>query len=311
MDSVLRTLSVRAEQAGLTLSANIAAEVPLFLKGDDQRLRQILLNLVGNALKFTHAGEVRIAITVETRDSSVVSLHFIVADTGIGIPPEKQKVIFAPFEQADGSATRKYGGTGLGLAISTKLVELMNGDCWVESPWRDAKTGAVVAGSAFHFTACFLSGKAPVQVPGEVALPAPSGLRILLAEDNAVDERLAVRILEKRGHTVLVAHDGREALAISQRERLDVVLMDVQMPEMDGFQATAAIRACEKTTGVHLPIVALTAHALKGDSERCIASGMDAHLSKPIRAQDLDRVRAEVSEPRPLWRGPATGSGLR
>jgi signal transduction histidine kinase/CheY-like chemotaxis protein/ligand-binding sensor domain-containing protein len=294
VDSVLRTLSVRAAQAGLKLTANVAQDVPRFLTGDDQRLRQILLNLVGNALKFTHAGEIRVGIAVEAKDVSRVALHFIIADTGIGIPREKQKAIFAPFEQVDGSATRRYGGTGLGLAISTKLVKLMHGDCWVESPWRDPQTGREVTGSAFHFTASFLPGKAPVPVLSEVDRPALSGLRILLAEDNVVNERLTVRMLEKRGHTVLVAHDGREALAISQRERVDLVLMDVQMPEMDGFQATAAIRECEKASGVHLPIVALTAHALKGDSERCIQNGMDAHLSKPIRSQDLDRVLAEA-----------------
>jgi CheY-like chemotaxis protein len=221
-------------------------------------------------------------------------LHFIVADTGIGIPLEKQKLIFAPFEQADGSASRKYGGTGLGLAISTKLVGLMQGDCWVESPWRDPRTGAKVAGSAFHFTARFSPGQAPLMVPSELPLPSPGKLRILLAEDNLVNQRLALRMLEKRGHTVLVANDGREALAILQSEPVDLVLMDVQMPDLDGFQATAAIRDCEKTSGGHLPIVALTAHALKGDKERCLANGMDAYLSKPIRAHDLDRALAEA-----------------
>jgi CheY-like chemotaxis protein len=173
-------------------------------------------------------------------------------------------------------------------------VGLMHGDCWVESPWRDPETGAEVAGSAFHFTARFLPGQAPGLVPCQASLPSPGKLRVLLAEDNIVNQRLAIRMLEKRGHVVLVANDGREAIAILQREQVDVVLMDVQMPEMDGFQATAVIRDGEKTTGGHLPIVALTAHALKGDMERCLANGMDAYLSKPIRAQDLDRALAEA-----------------
>jgi CheY-like chemotaxis protein len=268
--------------------------VPQFLSGDDQRLRQILVNLVGNAIKFTHAGEIRVEVRVESEDAAAIALHFIVADTGIGIPPDKQKLIFAPFEQADGSASRKYGGTGLGLAISTKLVGLMDGNCWVESPWRDPETAAMVAGSAFHFTARFHAGHAPVFVPSELPLVPPGKLRILLAEDNLVNQRLALRMLEKRRHTVLVANDGREVLAILQREQVDIVLMDVQMPDLDGFQATAAIRDREKTSGGHLPIVALTAHALKGDKERCLASGMDAYLSKPIRGQDLDRALAEA-----------------
>jgi len=292
--AVLRTLDFRCRQNGLKLSMRVAEGVPQFLSGDDQRLRQILMNLVGNAIKFTDAGEIRVDVRVESDDTASTALHFVVADTGIGIPPEKQKLIFAPFEQADGSASRKYGGTGLGLAISTKLVGLMHGDCWVESPWRDPETAETVAGSAFHFTARFLPGHAPLVVLGEMPLPSPGKLRILLAEDNLVNQRLALRMLEKRGHTVLVANDGREVIAILLREQVDIVLMDVQMPDLDGFQATAAIRDREKTSGGHLPIVALTAHALKGDKERCLANGMDAYLSKPIRAKDLDRALAEA-----------------
>jgi signal transduction histidine kinase/CheY-like chemotaxis protein len=292
--AVFRTLSSRCQQNGLKLSMQVADDVPQFLAGDDQRLRQILVNLVGNAIKFTHSGEIRLEVAVEPQNVGPIALHFFVADTGIGIPLEKQKIIFAAFEQADGSTTRKYGGTGLGLAISAKLVGLMRGDCWVESPWRDPRTGAEVAGSAFHFTACFSPGRAPAVVPREEAFPSLGKLRVLLAEDNVVNQRLARRMLEKRGHTVLVAGDGREVIAILQREQVDIVLMDVQMPDMDGFQATAAIRAGEKLSGGHLPIVALTAHALKGDMERCLASGMDSYLSKPIRAEDLDRALAEA-----------------
>jgi Signal transduction histidine kinase len=292
--AVVHTLALRCQQGGVRLSMRVANGVPQYLAGDDQRLRQILMNLVGNAIKFTHSGEIRVEVGVESDDAGGLKLHFMVADTGIGIPPEKQKIIFAPFEQADGSATRKYGGTGLGLAISAKLVGLMNGECWVESPWRDPESGQRMAGSAFHFTASFLPGQAPAAAVCEAALPWPGNLRVLLAEDNIVNQKLASRILEKRGHIVLLAQDGREALEILQREQVDVVLMDIQMPDMDGFQATRAIRDGEKISGGHLPIVALTAHAMKGDRERCLAKGMDSYLSKPIRAQDLDRALAEA-----------------
>ena len=217
--------------------------------------------------------------------------------------PEMGSYMAAPFEQGDGSASRKYGGTGLGLAISTELVAMMHGDCWVESPWSDPVTAAAVAGSAFHFTAQFSRGQAPIDAPSALPLVQPEKLRILLAEDNLVNQRLALRMLEKRGHTVLVANDGREAIAILQREQVDIVLMDVQMPDLDGFQATAAIRDHEKTSGDHLPIVALTAHALKGDKERCLANGMDAYLSKPIRPEDLDRAIAEASLQRSAFSG--------
>jgi CheY-like chemotaxis protein len=262
--------------------------------GDDQRLQQVILNLVGNAIKFTASGEIRVEVRLESGDTQPTTLEFVVADTGVGVRPEKQDAIFAPFEQADGSTTRKYGGTGLGLAISTKLVEMMHGRIWIESPWLDAESGRTIAGSAFHFTAQFAPGKAPVRVEPANAGPAPEHLRVLLAEDNAVNRILAIRVLERRGHTVLVAENGCEALEILARERVDVILMDIQMPEMDGFQATAAIREKEKTSGGRVPIVALTANAMRGDGERCLAQGMDAYLAKPFRIADLDRVLGEV-----------------
>jgi CheY-like chemotaxis protein len=221
-------------------------------------------------------------------------------DTGVGIPQNKQKIIFAPFEQGDGSTTRKYGGTGLGLAISTKLARLMNGDLRVESPWHDPEIGNLVAGSAFHFTAQFKEALAPGRLDTLPLAPALSGLRVLLAEDNVVNQKLAKRLLEKSGHIVYVAANGREALATMDREQVDIVLMDLQMPEMDGFQATAAIRSSERLGGGHIPIVALTAHALTGDRENCLASGMDGYLAKPYSNEDLNQVLAEVmrtSEP--------------
>jgi signal transduction histidine kinase/ActR/RegA family two-component response regulator len=291
---VLRTLSVRAQEKGLELAHRVESGVPPYLAGDDQKLQQILLNLVGNAIKFTSAGRVLVEVRQSPGQFPFPMLEFVVADTGIGVGPDKQQSIFAPFEQADGSITRKYGGTGLGLAITTKLVELMSGRIWVDSPWLDVETGRQVTGCAFHFTARFATGKAPVRVPAASDKSAPANLRILLVEDNAMNRELALRLLEKRGHTVLVAGNGREALECLARERVDLVLMDLQMPEMDGFQATAAIRATEEAGGGRLPIVALTANAMQGDRERCLAGDMDFYLAKPLQVSELDEVLSEV-----------------
>src|SRR5712691_8641718 len=437
LGEALKALAIRAHKKNLELSQDIRGSVPECLVGDDGRLRQILVNLVGNAVKFTERGEVVVRVEVESQTKEVVRLHFLVSDTGIGISPEKFKEIFEPFAQADGSMTRQYGGTGLGLTISTRLVEMMGGRLWLESePGR---------GSAFHFTADFgpaanTQVAAPVveadalenlpalvvddnatnrriledmlsnwrmkprgaqggpsalaameralkedkpfplvlldaQMPdmdgfavaeqirsrpdlagatimmltsdrhaGDAArcrelgiaacltkpitqsdlldailrvlcrriltapqqlrdnrdtLPPPDRvLRILLVEDSPVNQALAVRLLEKRGHEVEVANNGREGLEAwgkSGPGRFDAVLMDVQMPEMDGFEATAAIRAREKATGRHQPIIAMTAHAMKGDKERCLEAGMDGYVSKPVRAKDLfDEIKKHV-----------------
>jgi CheY-like chemotaxis protein len=234
-----------------------------------------------------------------------VCLHFAVSDTGIGIPAEKLDLIFEPFRQADGSMTRKYGGTGLGLAISCRLIEMMAGRIWVESE--------VGKGSTFHFTVTFAlpqpSASNPLaseeseseegsSVASACDSPEPKHLHILLAEDNAINQRVAVRLLEKLGHMVTVANNGREALDAVQRHRFDLILMDVQMPEMGGFEATAQLRERERQSGVHVPIIALTAHAMKGDRERCLAAGMDGYLAKPIQTDDLIRTIARlVSNP--------------
>ena len=291
---VVRTLGPGAAESGVMLTSRVDPQVPEFLFGDEQRLRQVLINLVGNALKFTPKGEVRIQAGVESRDSAAATIHLMVADTGVGIPENKQKIIFAPFEQADGSTTRKYGGTGLGLSISTKLARLMDGDLRVESPWQDPDTGSLTAGSTFHFTARFKEAPAPSRVEALAVAPILRGLRVLLAEDNAVNQRLARRLLEKGGHIVYVAANGSEALSMLDREEVDVVLMDLQMPEMDGYQATAAIRESEQSRGGHVPIVALTAHALTGDREHCLSSGMDGYLAKPYSGEELNLVLAEV-----------------
>jgi two-component system, sensor histidine kinase and response regulator len=441
----LTTLSLRAYQKGLELAYHVAPDVPDDLNGDPNRLRQIVMNLVGNAIKFTEAGEVVVDVERQPGGSpDEIALHFAVRDTGIGIPPEKQAAVFDAFTQADSSTTRKYGGTGLGLAISTRLVRLMGGRIWVESE--------VGRGSTFHFTARYKAGwkRTPSRAdedvvrladrrvlvvddnetnrriyeetlthwgmrvvltdgaaaaltaldqagtdsfafvlldahmpktdgfelarlircrpdaaglkilmltsggqPGDAArcqelgfaayltkpvkqadlwralvraidssaaatpikTPPPRTvtarpLHVLLAEDNRINQKLAVRLLEKRGHTVVIADNGREAVDALFGDRagpFDVVLMDVQMPEMDGLEATAEVRRREATNGRHIPIVAMTAHAMKGDEARCLAAGMDAYLSKPVKPDALfgvlERLFPEpVAEPGSLTR---------
>jgi PAS domain S-box-containing protein len=295
LDSVelaVKMLAVRAREKGLSLTWGIGPGVPKQVVGDPSRLRQIITNLVGNAIKFTERGEVAFKAAVDSITEDRVTLHCLVSDTGIGIAEDKQKTIFEAFSQADGSTARKFGGTGLGLTISTRLVEMMGGKIWVES--------TLGQGSAFHFTVSLGVARAgaPAAVSREIvelaavmnhvsAEPKKPQCRVLLAEDNAVNQKLAVRLLEKQGHRVTVASDGRQALNAVEREEFDIVLMDIQMPEMDGLEATAAIRARERTTGRHVPIIALTAHAMRGDRERCLSAGMDGYLSKPIGTREL------------------------
>jgi PAS domain S-box-containing protein len=422
----MKTLSLRAHQKGLELAFEIDPDVPDALVGDPGRLRQVIVNLVGNAIKFTENGEVILNVKTESRPSDAIVIHFIVNDTGIGIPLDKQKTIFGAFQQVDGSMTRKYGGTGLGLTISSRLVELMGGRIWVNSE--------IGKGSRFHFTTRFAIQKAPARtiVPRDPATlhdmgvlvvddngtnrhilvkmlenwhmkptavdsgakaivtlreatglgrnfplilldaqmpemdgfavaeaikrnpdwrgatvmmlssagqrgdvircrelgiaayltkpvrqadlldavltalgtrptnkpPAAvvtrhslrenrKGFRILLGEDNIVNQTVAVRLLEKNGHKVTVAENGVAALKALEQGSFDLILMDVQMPEMNGWEATRAIRIKEKTTGAHIPIVAMTAHAMKGDEEKCLEAGMDAYLTKPVHTRDL------------------------
>ena len=435
----LQTLMARADAKGLALLCRVAPEVPDEVVGDPGRLRQVVINLVGNAIKFTERGEVVLEATLDPAEGERVLLHLRVADTGIGIPPEKHRAVFEAFEQADGSTTRKYGGTGLGLAISRRLVELMGGRIWVESPRTDLPGDAAGPGCVFHFTVAMGLGEAvaetapaplegvavlivddnatnrtvmsemlrvkgmkPVavgsgeealaalgearaagrpiplaildfQMPGmdgfqlatrirereelretrlfmltsagqrgdaarckeigiEVYLmkpvkqsalleaiarslgrPAAAGgapltrhmlketrrkLRILLAEDNAINRKLAVRLLEKEGHAIAVAVDGLEAVAAVEAGEYDVVLMDIQMPNMSGLEAAAAIRRREQGTGRHVPIVAMTAHAMKGDAERCLEAGMDDYVSKPIQpARLMEAIERAVPPP--------------
>jgi CheY-like chemotaxis protein len=434
LDAALKTVSLRAQQKGLELLCHVLPEVPDALRGDPSRLRQIVVNLVGNAIKFTAAGEVAVRVECPAQTDDSAFLHVSVRDTGVGIPAEKQATIFEAFTQADSSMTRKFGGTGLGLTICTRLVAMMNGRIWVES-----QPGH---GSTFHFDAHFTLqkpaplGPRPADVEALRGLPvlvvddnatnrrilderlcdwgmhlvlAENGLRaltflqpggqpgkpfslllldaqmdgmdgfrvaeaiqqdrrlqqprmilltsagirgdaarcrqlgisaylpkpvrrsdlletivkvlaespsqpesgpslvtlhslresrgrlkILLAEDNRVNQTVAVRVLEKRGHSVAVAETGKLALETFETQPFDLVLMDVQMPEMDGLEATAAIRLREKATGKHIPIIAMTAHAMVGDRERCMQAGMDGYITKPIRVDQLFAVIADL-----------------
>jgi signal transduction histidine kinase/ActR/RegA family two-component response regulator len=292
LDDIVKAFSLRAHQKGLDLSCEVRPNVPEIIHADPIRLGQIVSNLIGNALKFTSTGAVAVRVEAEARAAGRVVLHFTVRDTGIGISPEAQGRIFEAFSQADNSTTRRYGGTGLGLAICSRLVAMMGGRIWVES-----EAGH---GSNFHFTASLgidteLQTPASRQPGSEPA--ARASRRILLVEDNAVNQVLAVRLLEKRGHKVVVAANGREALAALRQDAFDLVLMDVQMPEMDGFEATAEIRKLEAAAGGHLPIIAMTAHAMKGDEERCLASGMDRYITKPIRPHQLEDAVEKFSAP--------------
>jgi CheY-like chemotaxis protein/HPt (histidine-containing phosphotransfer) domain-containing protein len=251
--------------------------------------------LIDNAIKFTERGEVAVKIEKDSQSEEDTSLHFSVADTGIGIPREKQQLIFEAFAQGDNSTTRKYGGTGLGLSISLRLVRLMSGKIWVES---EANRGSV-----FHFTARFSLQKQPamrtyLQDSGSrSSLPAAGRprqegrqeLRILLVEDNSINQIIAQRLVRKRGHKVVVANNGRDALAALEKDQFDLILMDVQMPEMSGVEVTTVVREKEKekNAGEHIPIIATTASAMKEDRERCLAAGMDAYISKPIEREVL------------------------
>jgi signal transduction histidine kinase/CheY-like chemotaxis protein len=435
LESALRTVAIRADEKGLELLCEVAPEVADVVQGDAGRLRQVIINLVGNAIKFTDAGEVAVRVQADAQHGAEGLLHFTVSDTGIGIPEDKREAIFAPFTQADTSTTRKYGGTGLGLTISNRLVSMMGGAMWMESELgkgshfhftahlaaadaRDIKVGApappeilrgikvlvvddnrtnrrILEGMLKHWemkpfsvesgdlalaqlseareagapyrliltdmhmpemdgfalieqirrrpelstaTIMMLTSaghqgdaarcrdlgvsayllkpirqselrEAVARVLGagkpEGAIPLitryslqdarepGSSLKVLLAEDNMVNQRLAVRLLEKRGHGVVVAANGLEALTAMKKDNFDLVFMDVQMPEMDGMEATAAIREEEKRSGEHVSIFALTAHAMKGDREKCLAAGMDGYLAKPIRPQELDDILEE------------------
>jgi signal transduction histidine kinase/CheY-like chemotaxis protein len=292
LNNVVAMLAYSAREKHLALTCKIDGGVPDAIVGDSGRLRQILVNLIGNAIKFTDQGEVVVHVSEprfadEPQSGENVLFHFAVKDTGIGIVKEQQGIILEPFRQADESVTRKYGGTGLGLAICNQLVALMDGRMWLESE--------VGKGTTFHFTARFkrASARKPISVRdsrSEIFSSVSRSLRILVAEDNRVNQKLMTALLQRKGHMVTVVESGREAATATQKQFFDLVLMDMQMPEMDGFEATSLIREREKSTGRHLRIIAITASAMVGDRERCLAAGLDDYLAKPINAAELYNI---------------------
>jgi signal transduction histidine kinase/ligand-binding sensor domain-containing protein/ActR/RegA family two-component response regulator len=306
VEHALAAVSSRAREKGLQLSAQVDASVPPVVAGDEQRVFQVLLNLLNNAVKFTERGGVSVKVEAEPADNGRFRLRFEVRDTGIGIPREHQQAIFEAFRQADGSITRRFGGTGLGLAISSRLAKLMGGGIRVESEPGQGSTFTL----EILVGACAVTGLEPKPVAAAASVPtpaAPSGqsaparpsgrkLRILLAEDNLVNRRLVELLMNRQGHEVVSVEDGKKAVELAQREHFDVILMDVQMPEMDGLEATRQIRQLEQALGgARRPILALTANAMRGDQEVCLNAGMDGYIAKPFEAEKLLRAVDEAA----------------
>jgi signal transduction histidine kinase len=290
VEGVNEMLAVMAQRQGIELTAQIDPSTPTALRGDPGRLRQVLVNLAGNAVKFTAQGEVRVAVSVEAGDEQRVTLRFAVVDTGIGIPANKLAEIFKPFNQLESASRRGYGGTGLGLAICKQLVELMGGQIGVSS--------CAGSGSTFWFTAPFQRSsasalaehQAPCAADAPAVSPPPSAntSRILLAEDNAVNQKVALAMLKKLGYSADVVVNGQQAIDALRSQPYDLVLMDCEMPDMDGFAATRQIRrGAAGPQAAATPIVAVTANAILGDRERCVAAGMNDYLSKPIHMAAL------------------------
>ncbi len=302
-----QTLTTRAHQKNLELSYYVSPRISWRPVGDSTRLKQVLMNLLANAIKFTERGEVVLRVENGEQTAEQATLKFSVSDTGIGIAHDQQQAIFSAFSQADNSTTRRFGGTGLGLTICARIVDMMGGRIWVESePGK---------GSTFFFTAKLGVGPSQsihqngaekdTEEKKNVAAVAPANslgrLKVLLAEDNHINQEVAVRMLERMGHAVTVVATGKDAVEQIQRQRFDLVLMDVHMPEMDGYEATTAIRAWEKHRGVHTAIIATTANAMQGDREACLDAEMDGYLSKPVSRTALENaihqaVRTDASK---------------
>lgn len=277
-------LTFQAQEKGLQIREEIEPGVPAWVEGDPSRLQQILVNLLGNATKFSERGEIVLRVRVDEH-----KIEFFVKDQGIGIPIEQQTRIFDAFTQADASTTRRYGGTGLGLAISARLVQMMGGELKL-----DSQPGA---GSTFYFSIPLQKAAAPPQLPSVDVSEPERPLSLLVAEDNVVNRKLLERMMVKAGHRVTAVEDGSQAVAAMAEANFDAVLMDVHMPVMDGLEATRIIRQQESRTGRHVPIIALTALAIRGDAERCIEAGMDAYLAKPCRREDLLAMLARLQVP--------------
>ena len=270
-------LAPMAKQKGLDLTCAVAPDVPEVLTGDVGRLKQVLVNLLGNAVKFTDRGRIAVSCVLERESERDVTLRLEVSDTGVGIPAESQSIVFQPFTQVDGSTTRRHGGTGLGLAISKQIVGLMHGDIGVTSTPGE--------GSTFWFRVRLEKGEVPVAA----SQVAPSEKTILLAEDHHINQRVAVSLIERRGYPVDVVSNGLQALDAIQRKSYALVFMDCQMPEMDGLAATQELRRRE-SHGKRTPVVAMTAYAAAEDRDRCLSAGMDDYIAKPVRQEELDRV---------------------
>ncbi len=285
--SVCKGLSVLAAKKNLELAWSVDPGIPEILIGDPVRLRQILVNLINNAIKFTFKGKIEVNAKLLSVSEHECELICSIKDEGIGIPKEKQGKLFDVFSQADDSTTRRFGGTGLGLAICKRLVDMMKGKIWLES--EDLK------GSTFFFTVKLKIGKKkeaePAAIPAQNAVEGTSvsldQLSILLAEDNIVNQKIAVKLLEKRGWQVTAVDNGQKVLELLNKERFDLILMDAQMPVLDGLETTRMIRSNEKGTGKHIPIIALTARAMNEDKQKCLDIGMDGYVSKPIDRLNL------------------------
>lgn len=284
MHETLRFLEPRAADKGLQLTFQIAPDVPEFLVSDPYRMRQILINLVGNAIKFTKNGSVSVALNIDQKSDEKIILKVKVADTGIGIHESKLEDIFGTFVQADGSITRQYGGTGLGLAINKRLVELLGGTIEVESE--------LGKGSQFSFTFTATQGNSENKpAPQVISTEKTTPLHVLVAEDYLINQKLIGIQLQRLGHTFEMADDGNKAIELYERQHFDLILMDIMMPEMDGLTAMNLIRGKDQLVGKHTPIIVLTAHAIKGDRERFIESGADGYVSKPIQ---VEMLKAEI-----------------
>ena len=296
-----KLLAIQAKKKGLEWKVEVDPDVPELLIADPLRINQVLINLIDNAVKFTEEGVVSLRVSLKSKTPHYITLSFAVNDTGIGIAPETLDLIFKSFSQADGSITRRFGGTGLGLSISRRLAQMMGGEIRVES-----KVGE---GSTFYFNAQFPvnnHSETPTPMPKSrerkpsssslLTAPQPGQVRILLAEDNVVNRKVATKIIEKAGHWVYSVENGLEALEATDAMEFDLVLMDIQMPVMDGFEATKAIRAREDEKGGHLPIIAVTAHTLDDFKDKCMEVGMDDFMSKPISVSGLRSVVAQYDE---------------
>ncbi len=287
----VQILSLAAQDKGLALDTKIDELLPKWLSGDPGRIQQVLINLLGNAVKFTANGKIELSLRATQNSTGSWRVLFAVADSGVGITSEQQRRIFEAFVQADATTTRRFGGTGLGLAISTRLVRMMGGTLAVQS-----EPGS---GSTFYFGVDLAEAALPKPTSSATASKPSRPLKLLVAEDNEVNATLLRRVLERAGHSVSTAPNGKLALETLNRQSFDAVLMDVHMPEMDGLEVTRKLRQIESLTGGYTPVIALTALALKGDAELCLAAGMDAYLSKPFNTAELFALLARIEKDNP------------